>query len=238
MRAAEVHILERARAYGLGRELGLSNTDANLLASLQHHGIPTRLFDVTSNPMTALWFATEQPSVANRSSGVLFAVDVTDMEPTTTVNYGRPTYGSAADPLGWNYKHELEVSVTSKKPFRVFPALPDERMKAQEGYFIAGAMPATPLIDGLPDLSIPSPVSPGADALHQLVEGTNRGPGRPMKLPFLALVIPPKVKDALRDPLKGTYNRRRRVLFPDVDGFREAFTHGEEEVEGVAVIAP
>lgn len=50
---------------------------------------------------------------------------------------------------------------------------------------------------------------------------TEKGPGRPASLPFRAIVIPAGVKDKIRDPLKRTYNRRRRVLFPDVDGFRE-----------------
>ncbi|WP_186810358.1 FRG domain-containing protein [Cellulosimicrobium sp. TH-20] len=54
MREVERQIVLEARKYGLGRDLGASNTDAHLLASLQHHGTPTRLIDVTSNPFTAL----------------------------------------------------------------------------------------------------------------------------------------------------------------------------------------
>jgi hypothetical protein len=38
---------------------------------------------------------------------------------------------------------------------------------------------------------------------------------------FCAIVIPAAAKDKIRDPLKRTYNRRRRVLFPDVDGIRD-----------------
>jgi hypothetical protein len=54
MRAEEIKIVEEARRWGLGRDLGPSATDLRLLALLQHHGVPTRLLDVTSNPMTAL----------------------------------------------------------------------------------------------------------------------------------------------------------------------------------------
>ena len=82
LREEELRILKEARRWGLGRDLGPSATDLHMLAVLQHHGVPTRLIDVTSNPMTALWFAIEEPradaaeSVA-KTSGVLFAIDVT-----------------------------------------------------------------------------------------------------------------------------------------------------------------
>ncbi len=48
LRAEEIKILEEARRWGLGRDLGPSATDLDLLAVLQHHGVPTRLLDVTS----------------------------------------------------------------------------------------------------------------------------------------------------------------------------------------------
>jgi hypothetical protein len=63
--------------------------------------------------------------------------------------------------------------------------------------------------------------NPGKEKLQNLLR-TERGKGRPVSLSFCAIVIPAALKDKLRDPLKHTYNRRRRVLFPDVDGFREA----------------
>ena len=68
--------------------------------------------------------------------------------------------------------------------------------------------------------------APGAAQLGKLLS-TERGKGRPANVPFCAIVIPAATKDKLRDPLKRTYNRRRRVLFPDVDGFREALVCGQ-----------
>ncbi len=135
------------------------------------------------------------------------------------------TYEHAQSPLGATYKLALEGSASSKQLFRVFPALPDERMKAQEGFFLGSAVPNRHKTPGVLGLN-PIGSKPGDEKLEKLLVRES-GPGRPARLPFCAIVIPPQVKDKLRDPLKRTYNRRRRVLFPDVDGFRDAVARGE-----------
>lgn len=232
MRKKELEILEEARRWGLGRDLGSSATDLHLLAVLQHHGVPTRLIDVTSNPMTALWFATEEhrpgeDGTITRTPGALFAVDVTGTEWYETFQHGEDqTYDHQCSPLGATYRHALEVSRQQRfKMFRAFPALPDERMKAQEGFFLGSVVPQRQKAPGVLGLN-PLGVAPGPEKLQKLLR-TEKGPGRPVNLPFCAIVIPASVKDKLRGPLKRTYNRRRRVLFPDVDGFREALFRGQ-----------
>ncbi len=96
--------------------------------------------------MTALWFAIEEHARdttgrTRQSDGVLFAVDVTNTKWYETFQHAQVTYGSAGDPFGWAYKNALEESGRAGNPFRVFPALPDERMKAQEGFFLGAAVP-------------------------------------------------------------------------------------------------
>lgn len=54
VRRRELVSIREARTWGLGRELGDLATDLHMLALLQHHGVHTRLLDVTPNPMTAL----------------------------------------------------------------------------------------------------------------------------------------------------------------------------------------
>lgn len=231
MRAREVEILNEARTWGLGRDLGPSATDMHMLAVLQHHGVPTRLIDVTANPMTALWFATEehkpdQAGNTRRSKCVLFAIDVTNTTWYETFQHAeKQTHGHLTSPLGASYAQALEKSRLDSAMFRAFPALPDERMKAQEGFFLGSAVPAKHKAPGLLGFN-PLGAAPGLDKLSKLLF-KEKGPGRPANVPFCAIVIPAHVKDKIRDPLKRTYNRRRRVLFPDVDGFRDAVIRGQ-----------
>ncbi|MGH7108203.1 MAG: hypothetical protein ACREFT_17035, partial [Acetobacteraceae bacterium] len=130
-------------------------------------------------------------------------------------------------PLSAVYDAALYDSSKAQAMFRAFPALPDERMKAQEGYFLGSAFPKKHQVPGVIGFK-PSGSAPGDTRLRKLLEQA-RGPGRPAKLPFCAIVIPPDVKKKLRDPLRRTYNRRRRVLFPDIDGFRDALIREQLE---------
>lgn len=230
IRREELKILADARRWGLGRDLGPSATDLHLLAMLQHHGVPTRLIDVTSNPMTALWFAAEEhrpdeSGSVKQSPAVLFAIDVTGTAWYETFQHTESqTWDHAKSPLAAAYEHALNLSATKSAMFRAFPALPDDRMKAQEGYFLGSAVPKRHKAAGVRGLN-PTGTKPGDEKLEKLLK-TETGPGRPVNLPFCAIVIPSSVVEKLRDPLRRTYNRRRRTLFPDVDGFREAYLRG------------
>jgi len=231
MRDAELVLLEEARRWGLGRDLGPSATDLHMLAVLQHHGVPTRLIDVTSNPMTALWFAVEEhrpneDGKVRRSPGALFAIDVTKTPWYETFQHGEgQTSDHLVNPLAATYEHALKKSTATKEMFRAFPALPDERMKAQEGFFVGSSVPLRHGAPGVLGLN-PIGAAPGEEKLKTLLR-SEAGKGRPASVPLCAIVIPAALKDKLRDPLKHTYNRRRRVLFPDVDGFREGFVRGQ-----------
>jgi hypothetical protein len=224
VRRHELASIRQARLWGLSRELGDLATDLHVLALLQHHGVHTRLLDVTPNPMTALWFACQPAPGLNDASGVLFAVEVTDLVNYPTIN-DRPTWGSSADPHGWTLRTALAKSADNKIPFLVQPSLPDARMSAQEGLFIASAVPlqaGMPFVDGL-SLRSRSPV--GEEELRQLFT-TDRGRGRPRSVPFCAIIIDRQAKAKMRDHLSGTFNRTENTLFPDVAGFVGAWNSG------------
>ncbi|MCW2581934.1 MAG: hypothetical protein JWQ53_724 [Klenkia sp.] len=220
VRQHEVAMLREAREWGLAVEMGPLASDLYLLAHLQHHGLPTRLLDVTYNPMTALWFACES---GEDQAGVVFAFDVTALPTHDTIDpHQRQTYGLQSDPHAWTLRRALRRSAARSEPFLVRPTVPDPRMQAQEGLFLSGAVPTTAMaggIDGLP-LQLGSP--PGKDKLGALFSEGNRRAGRPARLPFVALVIPARLKGTIRNHLTAL-NRTRAVLYPDVDGFRDAY---------------
>jgi hypothetical protein len=135
------------------------------------------------------------------------------------------TYDHQTHPLAATYRQAQERSKKGPEMFRAFPALPDERMKAQEGFFIGSSVPVNHRAPGVLGIN-PIGSAPVNEKLEKLL-ASEKGQGRPASVPFCAIVIPAAVKDKIRAPLKRTYNRRRRVLFPDVDGFREGFIRGQ-----------
>lgn len=79
LQAYETRLLERAR-----RRWRFDNLRAlEILAHIQHYGGPTRMIDVSWNPLVALWFAVEQKynkdgSAADDVDGRLLVFDATD----------------------------------------------------------------------------------------------------------------------------------------------------------------
>lgn len=219
VRAVEEQIIGRARDWRLGVEGAGVVPPLELLARLQHHGVPTRLLDVTSSPYTALWFACQRTPSGNRdASGALFAFDVTGLDRVPTIDASAfGTWGAIEDPL----PNLLTKSQTSGNPFRVVPSVPDARMVAQEGLFITGAVPYGADASGIDGLPLLSPQPPGADRLASLFGPPDRGPGRPAQLPFVALIIPTTLKTQMRKVLATAYGRTEEVLFPDLAGFAQ-----------------
>lgn len=224
VRSREVALIYAARQWGIGRELIAAASDQQILATLQHHGAPTRLLDVTSNPMTALWFACQKPSGKGPdASGALMAFDVTELETLATATHDlSPTYGSIAEPGAWHLENALVDSVANNRSFLVKPSYPDQRMVAQEGLFLTGAVPLARTVPGVDGLPLQGVDPPGPKALETLFAATARKRGRPKRLSFVVLVIPAAVKSRMRPHLEGTYNRSYRQLFPDIAGFVDA----------------
>ncbi|MEN8655254.1 FRG domain-containing protein [Streptomyces sp. 21So2-11] len=132
MAKVEEHILQVMRSEGLGRLM----TDGQLLGLLQHHGIPTRLIDVSKSPLEALFFAVDQD---HDLDGRLFVIQL------------HPSDGGEMDAIDLNDQHELEWADAARgeqyaksswtgRVAVIDPQDLDPRMRAQRGCFLVGGL--------------------------------------------------------------------------------------------------
>lgn len=212
VRKAEDETISRAHEWGLGvAKLGLVD-DFQLLADLQHYGVPTRLIDVTSDPITALWFACQRPSAEDVIlDGLIVAINTTSYGHTLALTPADGTYAT----LGATHSSSRSKALSQPQPFTVRAAEANPRLASQAGFFISGAVPDKPT-DVFPSIAVDFSPHPGD--LNLLA---TRGRGRPKELPFVAILIPNSIKGKLLASLDGTYNKSARTLFPDFSGFRE-----------------
>jgi len=231
VRTAELEMIAEAREWGLGVHPTGYVDDLQLLSDLQHYGIATRLIDVTSNPMTALWFACQDPQGTVSKSGLLLALNITGWDRMSTVADPEGVYrGRAPTAQG----ARLDRALSTPKPFVVESAIPNDRLRAQEGFFVTGQIPVDNRVP-VGDDSWIWPVTPftsinvdwprgDADELQRRLTEP-RDVGAPRSLPFVAMLITPALKGKLLKYLSATYNRSSRVLFPDYEGYRQFGEH-------------
>ena len=124
---AEKRILSLARENGVGR--GLSQLEA--LTVLQHHGVPTRLIDVSTDWKVALYFACETlDSVDGRLFIVATSVD------RWLSNFPRPEHPE--EELVWWDQGALNDWRHSVWP--ILLPFSDVRMISQRGFFLVGGL--------------------------------------------------------------------------------------------------
>ncbi|WP_350225006.1 FRG domain-containing protein [Arthrobacter sp. efr-133-TYG-120] len=201
-------------------------SDLHMLALMQHHGIPTRLVDVTHNPLTALWVACSDESLIDEPA-VLIGMAVSDVPVIETVPFlPKRTWGAMEDPIGFDYSNALENSAANEMPFLVQPVVRDARMTAQEGLFITASVPeqsaATPMW-GFPYKGnwLPLSVVRAMKEMDIDIQGS-RWPSFGM----LGLIIPPEVKKMILPILENSFNRSHRTVYPDLSGFAgQNFSH-------------
>lgn len=133
---AEQAIIRATRAEGIGRRM----TDGELLMVLQHHGIPTRLIDVSALPLEALFFAVDRNDA---SPGRLFVVDLHDDKPLKLAAPGPHGPISAEErtlPWAGSARGGQSASAWTDRVALVDEAPLDPRMWAQAGKFLVGGL--------------------------------------------------------------------------------------------------
>jgi hypothetical protein len=178
----------------------------DFIALLQHKGIPTRLIDVTADPLVATFFAAENLD----KDGAVIAI----LRQVGTLN-GRAS-SQESDPIGF----KSSESYTIWTP----PAI-DLRMVAQRGEFLlvngAGASVRGPLI--LKDINLRGKAKYKIDRIaREYFRSDTRG--RPVEHPpnMAMFYLPQVVKKEMQDVLR-SLGLTRRSLFPDLQGYAALF---------------
>jgi hypothetical protein len=222
LRNFEQGVLIEAREWGLDwHASGGRLTALELLAALQHYGIPTRMLDFTFNPIIALWFAVEKH---DRSDGRVFAIDIStrliDREPAV-----------AADPWWWRAPPATTNDwATESWAWRPPPF--EARMVRQEGCFVMGGIPSTVPPKNVNRrgawgllrtdevracMSIPFRLINYRQAVAA-AQGRAFSPGTPKARAFTVRI---KHKKQVRDELIRGFGYSHSSLFPDFTGLEE-----------------
>lgn len=215
---AEKRLMRRARI-----DWRLDGTPAlQLFAQMQHIGVPTRLLDVTFNPLIAAWFAVARDGTTDAADGrlLVFSDKNRPVQLNSQWNSNRPRWhllitDGQRRQVGWG-------TGLGRKIWRP-PAL-HGRIPAQNAAF---------LLDGVP-IDVPDGFAVAPDGVHWPAEEMRQYTSIPMRFahpregrlpsqnaPVFTYRITAHAKDEIRDQLERRFGYRFATVYADIEGLAE-----------------
>ncbi len=184
------------------------------LAVLQHHGIPTRLMDGTSDPLVGLYFAV---------TGIA-KVDAHDKVDGALYMIRRPSAGGSFLPYDVRSAPQATPRVTAQRSLFLLPKRLPRTSSAAEFYLIKAAhrspVAGEVSMDGVSiDCKGPSTVTGFSGLVGRFLAGTHVG--RPSRYPpnIVRFIIPHLAKPICRENLRAL-GVSARNLYPGIDGYK------------------
>lgn len=216
---AEAQLLTAARAAGYDVLAGRRLSNVELLALLQHEGAATRFLDVTPDPFIALFFACEQARVTGSSAG-LIAIRIEDDQVARDLREPDPVEEFSV------LENVREGAANQEAPYFLWQPPPlNERIKAQRGMFLIGALPDHEDVCSYASIQL-GLLGHGVEKTRvgKLLEpstGRYIADGGPRLVVFR---ISPTLRRSLQQVLATRFGYTTQTIYPDFNGFARAYS--------------
>lgn len=227
----------------------LPRNDWEALAIAQHHGLPTRFMDWTTNPLVALYFAARETECDDDGKPLNSAVYVLTSEPVRYSELGRPVEDEIK-PVADTFttpatKPNEEDEAYNQWAFAGEPSASSDRSVVEpnmatsrrtvgiegEASTVEAAAPESPFDITENVIYDPPHVSPRIRAQDGVLLACHQ-PMRPLEeKDYLELIIKHEAHDDIRRRLD-QYGVFDKQLFPDLDGIAKWLKYRVFEIDG------